>query len=106
MLEIPLVVVLGHSACAAIETTATHLSEGTALPGKLDTLVAGLTASVEAVRDQPGPLIENATRENVRRNVAALCGSEPILAPAITRGGLRVQGAIFDVATGSVEFPD
>jgi carbonic anhydrase len=103
VLKTPLVMVLGHEACGAVKATIASVQEKLTLPGHLPSLVAALAPAVEAVANQPGDLLANATRENVRRNVEALKMATPIISAAVDEGRLQVVGGIYRLATGQVE---
>ena len=49
ILNVPLLMVLGHRACGAVEATIKSIKDGTTLPGHLPSLVAALTPAVKAV---------------------------------------------------------
>ena len=97
-LGLRLIVVLGHSSCGAVKAAAA----GGELPGKLPTILAAIKPAVDAVAGRPGDLIENATSENVLRQVAALRAAAPILSRAVEEHRLEVVGGIYDVRTGKV----
>src|SRR5258706_15837007 len=50
----PLILVLGHEACGAVDATIKSLKDGTTLPGHLPSLVAALSMAVKAAANQPG----------------------------------------------------
>lgn len=103
VLNVPLIMVLGHGACGAVDATVKSVRDGTRLPGHLPSLVSAITPAVDAVIAQPGNLLDNAIRENVVRNVRALAGATPILRAAVEANTLRVVGGIYDLATGKVD---
>src|SRR5882762_9027612 len=78
ILKTPLILVLGHDSCGAVDATIKSLKDGTTLPGQLPSLVAALEPAVKAVLQQPGNLLANATRQNVIDNVAKLKSATPI----------------------------
>jgi carbonic anhydrase len=55
---------------------------------------------------EPGDRLANAVRANVRRGVERLKGLEPILAPAVRAGRLRVVGGVYKLETGKVVLLD
>jgi carbonic anhydrase len=79
VLNTPLIIVLGHDACGAVDATIKSIRDQTTLPGHLPSLVSAISPAVEAVRDTPGDLLENAIRRNVMLNVKKLSGVPPIL---------------------------
>ena len=103
VLNVPLIMVLGHGACGAVDATVKSVRDGTRLPGHLPSLVSAITPAVDAVIAQPGNLLDNAIRENVVLNVRALAGATPILRAAVEANTLRVVGGIYDLATGKVD---
>ena len=62
--------------------------------------------AVLKAQSQPGDLMDNAVRENVRRVVHRLRTSEPILLEPIQSGKLRIVGARYDLDGGEVDFFD
>ncbi len=102
-LKTPLIMVLGHDACGAVSATIASIKDKTTLPGHLPSLVASLAPAVNAVADLPGDLLENATRENVRRNMEALKTATPILSAAVNEKRLQIVGGIYRLASGEVQ---
>jgi carbonic anhydrase len=103
VLKTPLLLVLGHDACGAVKSTISSIQDKTTLPGHLPSLVAALTPAVDAVSKLPGDLLENATKENVRRNVETLKTATPLLSAAVDEKRVQVVGAIYRIATGEVQ---
>jgi len=99
----PLIFVLGHDKCGAIDATIKSLKDGTTLPGHLPSLVEALAPSVKAVSQQGGDTLANAIRQNVIDNVAKLRGAGPILSAAVEQGKLKVVGGIYRLRDGRVE---
>jgi carbonic anhydrase len=103
VLNAPLIVVLGHEACGAIDATIKSVKDGTTLPGHLPSLVHALTPAVQQAQGQPGDLLANAIRDNVAMNVAKLKTSTPILQSFVNQNKLRIVGGIYGLKTGRVE---
>ena len=103
VLKTPLIMVLGHDACGAVDATIKSVKDGTTLPGHLPALVAAIKPAVEAVKDQGGDILANAIRSNVMINVEKLQKSSPILDAAVNDKSLRVVGAVYRLATGKVD---
>ena len=103
VLNSPLVLVLGHESCGAVDATIKSLKDNTTLPGHLPSLVAALAPAVKAVADQPGDKLANATRRNVIDNVAKLKAATPILSAAVEKGKLKIVGGIYLLGNGKVE---
>jgi carbonic anhydrase len=103
ILNVPLIMVLGHDACGAIDATIKSLKDNTTLPGHLPSLVTSLTPAVKAVSGKPGDQLDNAIRQNVIDNVAKLKSATPILNSAVEKGKLKVVGGIYRLKDGRVE---
>jgi carbonic anhydrase len=103
VLGTPLIMVLGHDACGAVDATIKSLKDNTTLPGHLPSLVASLTPAVKAVSGSPGNPLNNAIRQNVIDNVAKLKSATPILNSAVEQGKLKVVGGIYRLGDGRVD---
>jgi len=108
----PLVVVLGHTRCGAVETTVDAVLAPGASPGKnLMSIVDRVRPAVEPlvatplVADRPA-LLRAAVRANVRNAADHLRHGSKILEDLILKGSLVVVGAEYDLETGMVEFFD
>ena len=103
ILNVPLLMVLGHSACGAVSSAIKSIDTTTTLPGHLPSLVSALAPSVKAVRGLPGDLLANATKANVRLNVERLKTATPILGKAVEEKKLLVVGGYYDLGSGVVD---
>src|SRR6476620_7023150 len=103
ILNVPLIMVLGHDACGAIDATIKSLKDNSTLPGHLPSLVTSLAPAVKAVSGKPGDQLDNAIRQNVIDNVAKLKSASPILNSAVEKGKLKVVGGIYRLKDGRVE---
>jgi carbonic anhydrase len=101
-LHVPLIVVLGHSGCGAVKSAIKHLDDKDSLPGAIDGLVALVKPAVIKSRGTPGDPLDNAIRTNVELGVERLRGLEPILAPRVKDGTLKITGGVYDLKTGLV----
>lgn len=102
VLGVSVILVLGHSACGAVDATIKVVEGGDALPGHLPLLTDAIAPSVKAVQGEPGDLLDNSIASNVRMNVERLSQSAPILAPAVKTGKLMVIGGVYQIASGEV----
>lgn len=101
----PLVVVLGHSACGAVQAAV----EKTPLDGKLPKLVELIAPAVDdAKKANPGlkgeKLMEAAVEANVRHQIKELTGKSDVLKKAIEAKKLTIVGGIRNINTGSVRW--
>ncbi len=101
-LNAPLIIVLGHSNCGAVKAAIEHINAKDSLPGAINGLVEMVKPAVLASKSMPGNPLENAIRKNVEIGVARLKSLDPILAPKVKDGTLKIVGGVYDLANGAV----
>jgi carbonic anhydrase len=101
-LNVPLIVVLGHSACGAVKAAIAHLHDKDSLPGAINGLVELVKPAVTQSAGMPGDPLDNAIKKNVEIGVSRLKELEPIVGPKAKAGKLKIVGGVYDLATGAV----
>lgn len=101
-LGVPLVLVMGHTGCGAV-TAAVESAED---EGQIRTLIAAIQPAVALARNEPGPLVDNAVRANVRLAVRRLEDVAPVLAPCVALGQVMITGGVYDLRSGAVDLLD
>lgn len=99
----PLILVLGHDSCGAVDATIKSLKDDKPLPGHIPSLVAAIAPAVKASAQQSGNALDNAIRQNVIDNVNKLKSATPILNAAVEQNKLKIVGGIYRLSTGKVE---
>jgi carbonic anhydrase len=108
----PLVVVMGHSQCGAVLATLEELLGGeTAQSRNLRSIVDRVRPSLQTLlsgRDvvDPGALMGEAVRANVRASVDHLRHGSELLEQLIRKDGLLILGAEYSLESGIVTFFD
>jgi carbonic anhydrase len=102
-LRVPLIMVLGHERCGAVEAAIGVVTKSARLPGHIAGLVRPIEPAVRQAQKHPGDLVDNSVRANVGLTVTNLASSEPILAEAVHKGTVKILGARYDLETGVVE---
>jgi carbonic anhydrase len=101
-LGVPLVMVLGHKRCGAVQATVEALRSGDVPAGDIGYLVDQIAPSVaEAGLDDPR-VAEKATRIHVNRTVHLMADIEGV-AEAVAAGRVSITGAVYDLDTGWVD---
>ena len=103
VLSVPLIFVLGHDGCGAVDATIKSLKDDKPLPGHMPSLVTAIAPAVKAVSQKSGNALDNAIRQNVVDNIAKLKGTAPILSAAVDQNKLKVVGGIYRLKSGEVE---
>ena len=101
-LNAPLIIVLGHTGCGAVKAAVQHIEKKDSLPGAINELVELVKPAVIKAKGQPGDLVENAIRANVQLGVDRLKTLDPIVAPLVKDGRVKVVGGVYDLHTGKV----
>jgi carbonic anhydrase len=102
-LSAPLVFVLGHSNCGAVEAAIKVVQDNATLPGHLPELIDRLKPAVLAAQaTKPANLLDAAIVENVRLTMRTIAGAHPLMADMIASGKVKLAGGVYDIATGRV----
>jgi carbonic anhydrase len=96
--DCPLVLVLAHERCGAV----TAAVEGGEIPGHIGDVTVPILPAVEATKDVPGDAVEYALRRHASNTATALQIAQPILAPRVTAGELKIVPARYDLDNGLV----
>lgn len=96
------IVVMGHSKCGAVTAACNGVELGniTALLNKI-TAAEAVKGSEALVTDQS---IEAVSHENVTTSVNRILNESPILKEMVDNDEIKIVGAMYDVAEGSVTF--
>jgi carbonic anhydrase len=103
-LGVHLIMVLGHSRCGAVEGAIKTLQAGTTYPGAIADIIKAIQPSVEKAKGEPGDLLQNAILENVRLGISTLNHLDPVIAPMVKAGKVKVVGGTYDLVSGEVTF--
>ncbi len=103
VLKSPLIMVLGHTSCGAINASIKAMKNDEDFPGHIQQLATSLSPAIDAaMKKDPKNLELAAVRENVRLNVLTLQNSTPILRKLVQGKQIQVVGGIYDLDTGKV----
>jgi len=103
VLNTPLILVLGHDACGAVDATLKAIKDDKPPPGHIPSLVDAIAPAAKAAMQQGGEVLDKAIRQNVIDNVAKLKAAAPILNAAVEQGKLKISGGIYRLSTGTVD---
>ncbi|MBE7209516.1 MAG: carbonic anhydrase [Gluconacetobacter diazotrophicus] len=106
VLGAPLVVVLGHERCGAVQAAVDVVRKDATFPGSIGRMIEPIIPAVlRASREgAEGDLLDRSVRENVRGVVDRLRHAAPLLVGPQQDGTLRIVGARYDLDDGTVEF--
>jgi carbonic anhydrase len=101
-LGVPLIMVLGHKRCGAVQATVEAVREGALPDGDIGYLVQELAPAVEAVGAADPDAAEKAMRVHVGRTVGRMHEISDVT-DAVAAGRVEIVGAVYDLDTGWVE---
>ena len=100
----PLVVVLGHERCGAIQAACEVAEKHTALPGSIAPMIDAIVPAAMAVLGKPGDFVDNTVRESAKRTAAKISTQSEIVQHLAELGKLKVVYARYDLDSGMVDF--
>ena len=104
VLGAPLVVVLGHSKCGAVDAACKVVTENATYPGSIGPMIDPIVPAALAVRDKSGDFLANTIRESALRTARRLTTASSILSDLAAAGKLKIVAAEYDLDTGKVDF--
>lgn len=106
MLSVPLIVVMGHEGCGAVQAAQSVVRDRARFPGNIGKMIQPIIPAVlEAARQSHG--LDAAIRQNIRRTVRELREeASPMLLAPQAAGRLKVVGAYYFLTSGEVDFFD
>jgi carbonic anhydrase len=106
VLGVRLVLVLGHTNCGAVGAAVEVVEGRQAFPphshGAIGDLVDPIVPAIAALPEGDRS-VERAVEVNARTQARAIAASEPIVAPAVAAGRLKVVPAVYRLEDGSIE---
>ena len=102
-LKCPLVMVLGHERCGAVQAAVKAVTDDQRYPGAIQDMVSPIIPAVLAAQRMPGDLVKNAVQENARRIARQLRDRSRLIGEPLQNGKLQVISAYYSLNDGSVE---
>ena len=106
ILDIPLVVILGHDSCGAVATTVDAVETGVLPGGYIRDIVERVTPSVLAAHRAGMTTADEIEAEHVRHTLHLLTERSNLIADRISAGRLAVVGATYALNDGRARVVD
>lgn len=100
----PLIVVLGHSRCGAVQAACDVVTKNATFPGSIGPMIDPIVPAALAVRDASGDFLANTIRESALRTAGRLTSASTILSNLVNQGKLKIVAAEYNLETGKVDF--
>jgi carbonic anhydrase len=97
-LHTPLVMVMGHSSCGAVNAVA----QGVKLLGHIASLTPPIDAALKKAKGLEGCWMDNATKELALTTAKKIAESEPIIADLVKEGKVMVVATYYNLDSGEV----
>ncbi|MEH1166333.1 carbonic anhydrase [Micromonospora sp. CPCC 205539] len=102
VLGTPLVVVLGHDSCGAVQAARESDATGTMPPGHLRAVVDAVLPSLRRAAAEGVDDIDGIVDVHIAQTVETLLGQSPVLAAEVAQGRCAVVGVSYRLAAGVV----
>ena len=99
-LDTPLIVVMGHTGCGAVQAAIEHFDSDEGLPGSLPDLVSQIRPAVEEVRGHDGDQLSLAVEANARLVARRLLELSPVLQTRVDERELLIVSGVYDLTSG------
>jgi carbonic anhydrase len=106
VLNVPLIVVIGHDSCGAVKAAVSALDEGAIPGGFVRDVVERVAPSILMARRDGLSRIDEFEERHVRETVAQLMGRSSAIAERVAAGTLGIAGISYRLAEGRAELRD
>jgi carbonic anhydrase len=106
ILDIPLVVILGHDSCGAVAATVNAVRNGVLPGGYIRDIVERVTPSVLAAHQAGMTTADEIEAEHVRHTLGLLTERSRLIGDRVASGRLAVVGAVYNLGDGRARIVD
>lgn len=103
VLNTPLIMVLGHESCGAVQAAIEAVDHYKDFPGHIQLMASAIAPAVRAVTDTSAGRLANVTKANVIMTVERLRTKTPVLDYYHDQKKIRIVGGLYHLSTGKVE---
>jgi carbonic anhydrase len=97
----PLILILGHQRCGAVNAAIHTIESGHTAPGHIQSIVDALRPAYDVAIKEHGDLLDNMVRAQTRLTVDRI-RTDPLIKEFVERGELKVHGGYYSLDTGGV----
>jgi carbonic anhydrase len=106
ILDIPLIVILGHDSCGAVSATVEAVRTGVLPGGYIRDIVERVTPSVLAANQAGMTTADEIEAEHVRHTLGLLAERSRLIGDRVASGRLAVVGAVYNLGDGRARIVD
>ena len=100
-LKTPLIVVIGHEKCGAVQATLESIQQHQTPHGDIAALVTAITPAVAVAEQRPGDLLDDTIRANAEQSLDAIKKSSELTGP-LASGQLKAIAAYYSINDGRI----
>jgi carbonic anhydrase len=90
----PLIVVLAHTACGAVNAACAVVTQNATYPGAIGPMIEPIVPAALAVRDDPVDFVNNAAKASAKRTAERLASASTLIAGLAGAGKVKIAAAI------------
>jgi carbonic anhydrase len=106
VLNVPLVVVVGHDSCGAVKAAVGAIDDGAIPPGFVRDVVERVAPSILMGRRDGLKSVDEFEKRHVSETVAQLGSRSTLIAERLAKGSLAIAGVTYHLADGHAELTD
>lgn len=106
VLDVPLIVVLGHDSCGAVKATLSAIDDGTLPPGYVRDVVERVTPSILLGRRDGLTRVDEFEARHVNETAAQVAARSTAVSDRLDSGRLAIAGVTYHLADGRVVLRD
>jgi carbonic anhydrase len=106
VLDVPLIVVLGHNSCGAVKAALSAIDEGTIPGGFVRDVVERVAPSILMGRRDGLKRVDEFEERHVKETVAQLVGRSSAISERVAAGSLAIAGVTYHLADGHAALVD
>ncbi|OIN78362.1 carbonic anhydrase [Mycobacterium malmoense] len=106
VLDVPLIVVLGHDSCGAVKAALDAIEDGAVPTGFVRDVVERVAPSILMGRRDGLSRVDEFEERHVRETVAQLMARSVAIAERVTKGTLAIAGVTYHLANGRAALVD
>lgn len=103
VLQVPLIVVLGHDSCGAVSAAVAAAESGTLPTGHVRNLVERILPSVLAANRSGSHTVNETVEEHVKQTAIRIVDHSRVLHDAVSEGRTAVAGVTYHLAEGNAD---
>jgi carbonic anhydrase len=104
VLKVPLLLVLGHDRCGAVDAAVKSVTKRESYPGRIQALVKAIIPSVEKIKANSSDVLGAAITQNVFDSMRHLRVRSKLIDQAVESEKVQIVGGVYRLETGNIDW--